>query len=89
MYASRSAIPGTKTGIGDDLYKQVCIYVFTKDELELYSGRNKSPVEWFEDIEILRYVEMNYPVHMVKVSSSSHAVDTPQDVEIVEELLLA
>jgi len=89
MYASRSAIPGTKTGIGDDLYKQVCIYVFTKEELELYSGRNKSPVEWFEDIEILRYVEMNYPVHMVKVSSSSHAVDTPQDVEIVEELLLA
>ena len=35
MYASRSAIPGTKTGIGDDLYKQVCIYVFTKKELEL------------------------------------------------------
>ena len=89
MYASRSPIPGTKTGVGDDLHKQVCIYVFTKDELELYSGRDKAPVEWYEDIEILRFIEMNYPVHMVKVSSSSHAVDTPEDVKIVEELMNA
>ena len=87
MYASRSAIPGTKTGIGDDLYKQVFIYVFTKKELELYSGRDKTPVEWYEDIEILRFIEMGYPVHMVKVSASSHAVDTPEDVIVVEELM--
>ena len=89
MYASRSPIPGTKTGIGDDLHKQVCIYVFTKQELQLYSSRKKAPIEWYEDIEILRFLEMNYPVHMVKVSSNSHAVDTPEDVKIVEELLLA
>lgn len=89
MYASRSAIPGTKSGIADDLHKQVCIYVFNKKELQLYSSRNKAPVEWYEDIEILRFLEMNYPVHMVKVSSNSHAVDTPEDVKIVEELLLA
>ena len=89
MYASRSTIPGTKTGVSDKLYKQVCIYVFNKHELEMFSGRDKTPVEWYEDIEILRFLEINYPVHMVRVSASSHAVDTPADVEIVEELMNA
>ena len=88
MYASRSTIPGTKTGIGDRLHKQVCIYVFNKRELEMFSSRDKTPVEWYEDIEILRFLEMNYPVHMVRVSASSHAVDTPEDIKTVEELML-
>jgi 3-deoxy-manno-octulosonate cytidylyltransferase (CMP-KDO synthetase) len=89
LYASRSLIPGTKTGVSDKLYKQVCIYVFTKPELDLFADSEKTANEWYEDIEILRFIEKNYPVYMTRVSSNSAAVDTEDDLKIVKELMNA
>jgi len=91
VYISRSGIPGTKDGYSKKLYKQVCIYAFTKDELDKfyqYGLKNgKSPLEWTEDIEILRFVELGIKVKMVEVYGNTHAVDIPEDVNIVEEIL--
>ena len=89
MYASRSAIPGTKAGISDVLYKQVCIYVFNKQELSMFSEGGKTPIEELEDVEIIRFIEKSYPVHMIRVSSSSVAVDTKDDLNKVRELISA
>jgi 3-deoxy-manno-octulosonate cytidylyltransferase (CMP-KDO synthetase) len=89
MYASRSPIPGTKAGISDVLYKQVCIYVFNKEEMIMFTDGGKTPIEELEDVEIIRFIEKSYPVHMVRVSSSSVAVDTQEDLEKVRELLNA
>lgn len=91
VYMSRSAIPGTKEGHSKKTYKQVCIYAFTKGELDrfyqygLKSG--KSPLEWTEDIEILRFVELGIKVKMVETFGTTQAVDIPQDVNKVLELL--
>lgn len=88
LYISRAAIPTDKRLSFSKAMKQVCIYAFPKDLLERYGERgSKTPLETIEDIEILRYLEMGIPVHMVEVSSSSIAVDYPQDIMRVEEAL--
>ena len=88
MYSSRSAIPGNKYGAGKNPKKQVCIYAFSKEELSKFGSREeKTPLEWSEDIEINRFLEMGMKVKMVEVEDVTHAVDIPEDVKIVEELL--
>lgn len=84
MYMSRSPIPITKTGQFEYAFKQVCIYAFSKKHLSFFAAHeNKTPVEKIEDIEILRFLENDIPVKMIKVTSSSLAIDVPEDVEKV------
>ena len=40
-----------------------------------------------EDIEILRFVDIGIPVRMVEVAPASVAVDAPEDISRVEQLL--
>jgi len=91
VYISRQAIPGTKDTKKSSIefYKQVCIYAFTKDELNAYRcyGR-KSTLENYEDIEIIRFLELNKNIRMVETDPGSLAVDTPEDIKIVEDRLL-
>ena len=85
LYMSRALIPGSKSMRYDyETYRQVCIYAFTRDELRAFKtfGR-KSRLEFIEDIEILRFLEMNIGIRMVEVSGSSLAVDVPEDVAMV------
>ena len=44
----------------------------------------KKPIE---DLEILRLLELGCEVKMIKVSSSSVAVDTPKDLEKVRAMI--
>lgn len=92
IYMSRLAIPGAKSSVisEDRIFKkQVCIYAFNKKELEAFGGMNKKAIyENFEDIEILRFFDLNIPIKMVETSGSSLAVDIIEDVKKVEEALL-
>ncbi len=87
VYMSRNAMPGYKDIQNAPLRykKQVCIYAFTREELKSFKdfGR-KSELEACEDIEILRYLEMNKQILMVETSGGSLAVDVPEDVAPVE-----
>lgn len=88
IYISRNPIPGTKFGNGDNPKKQVCIYAFNREHLKEFSKiGKKTPLEYQEDIEILRFIEMGYKVKMVMLDSESYAVDYPQDIDIVEKIL--
>jgi 3-deoxy-manno-octulosonate cytidylyltransferase (CMP-KDO synthetase) len=92
VYVSRLPIPGFK-GEKDApaRYKnQVCIYAFSKEDLRRYRefGR-KSKLEQCEDIEILRFFELDIPVMMVRTRPGSLAVDVPKDVKKVESALRA
>jgi 3-deoxy-manno-octulosonate cytidylyltransferase (CMP-KDO synthetase) len=51
------------------------------------SRTEKTPLEQSEDIEILRFLELGVGVHMTRLESSSHAVDVPDDVRRIEEIL--
>ena len=90
IYISRSPLPGIKDKLNkfDDFKKQVCIYGFNKEELKqfLNFGR-KSKLEKIEDIEILRFLELEKKILMFECKASTQAVDVPEDVIIVEGIL--
>lgn len=89
LYISRSPIPGNKSKKAAPSMKQVCIYAFSSVHLEFFASMNeKTPLENIEDIEILRFLEHDYSIKMVKVTEGSAAIDTPHDVAKVEKLLL-
>ena len=69
-------------------FKQVCIYAFNKRELnQFYMFGKKSTIERLEDIEILRFFELNIKIKMVKTTSGSLAVDQKDDIKKVENFL--
>ena len=89
IYISRSLVPGKKK-ISQKIqyHKQVCIYAFNKKQLKkFYSMKRKSETESFEDIEILRFFDLNEKIKMVKLNSNSVAVDEIADVKKAEKLL--
>ena len=88
LYITRAAVPTSKTLEFSKANKQVCIYAFTPESLKEYGvGTLKEANEEIEDIEILRLLEKGYKVSMVKVSDSSIAVDTPEDLDKVKKYL--
>ena len=90
LYASRVGIPSTKNMSYVFAYKQVCIYAFSKQALSDFANvSRKTVLEEVEDIEILRFLELGYNVQMVEVSDTSLAVDVPEDVDKVREILNA
>jgi 3-deoxy-manno-octulosonate cytidylyltransferase (CMP-KDO synthetase) len=92
LYMSRLAIPGIKDpSLGIPIYrKQVCIYAFNFQELEGFAlYKKKMYNEQYEDIEILRFLELGFKVKMIETSGASLAVDVPDDVFVVENALKA
>ena len=91
VYMSRNLLPGTKTKdfVPPHYYKQVCIYAFSKKELNDYAefGR-KGTLEFYEDIEILRFLDIGVNIRVIETKSVSLAVDVPEDVIKVEEEIL-
>lgn len=92
IYMSRLPIPGIKADTGEKpvYLKQVCIYAFNYDELKAFGEmRTKATFEKFEDIEILRFLELSIPVKMVYTGGNTLAVDVPEDVANVEKAILS
>ena len=90
LYMSRAAIPAYKDPAKRQAvyYKQVCIYAFTRKQLEAYvSVSGKAPCEQSEDIEILRFLDLGHEVRMIELPGDTLAVDAPGDVELVESAM--
>lgn len=87
IYLTRSAAPYPKGSIDYSYYKQVCVYGFTPEALEFYCNSPRGKVESIEDIEILRFIENGYKVQFIEVDSNTVAVDTPNDLDKVRNLM--
>lgn len=87
IYLTRSAAPYPKGSISFDYFKQVCVYGFTPEALRFYCSNPRGRVESIEDIEILRFIESGYQVQFIEVDSDTVAVDTPNDLEKVREIM--
>ncbi|WP_144645535.1 3-deoxy-manno-octulosonate cytidylyltransferase [Priestia megaterium] len=88
LYMSRYPVPFNKSTEKVKANKQVCVYGFTKKALSIFAASTKTRNEKYEDIEILRFLDLNYKVKMMEVNYDSIAVDVPEDVKKVEEFLL-
>ncbi len=90
VYISRQSLPGTKD-LDKKLIKfkkQVCIYGFNKSELIEYKNYGKKgSLEYLEDIEILRFLEIEKKIFMFECKKGSLAVDIPEDIEKIETYL--
>lgn len=87
LYMSRAPIPGNKKGSFSKAWRQVCIYAFPAKSLKAFNEVSKTTLENIEDIEILRFLELNYDVDMIQLSNQSIPVDLPEDIEKVEEYI--
>ena len=90
LYMSRKKIPGFKRDKDKPkkFYKQVCIYAFNRKQLlEFAKFGRKSKLEYSEDIEILRFLELGQKIRLVETQNSSLAVDVPEDVAKIEKAI--
>ena len=85
LYMSRAPIPANKKYDFQKGWRQVCAYSFPKKKLISFSKKQKkTKIEFFEDIEILRFLELGYKVKMIKMSNKSLSVDTENDIDKAE-----
>lgn len=90
VYMSRRSLPGFKDPKNAPVryMKQICIYGFSRDDLKAFAAfGHKSDLEKCEDIEILRFLELDKRILMYEAQAGSLAVDVPEDVPNVENAL--
>ena len=88
IYMSREPIPTSCKGTITPRTKQVCIIPFQHDFLLQYTAMQPTPLEIAESIDMLRVIENGLKVRMVPTEYSTRAVDTIEDLKLVEKLLL-
>ncbi|MDD2640675.1 MAG: 3-deoxy-manno-octulosonate cytidylyltransferase [Arcobacteraceae bacterium] len=87
MYMSRFPVPFSNSGLVQQFRQQIPVYGFTKDALSIFSNHKKTINEQYEDIELLRFLDLGYKIKMSETKVDSIAVDVPNDVKKVEMFL--
>lgn len=89
LYMSREPIPTLHLQDFNQIpaFKQVCVIPFSAAALQEFSQLDPTPLEVAESIDMMRFIEHGCKVKMVETSFSTHAVDNPADLKLVEELL--
>lgn len=88
IYASRAAVPATKDGQAA-AWRATGLYAMSAEELTAFAQRGRGALEAVEDVEILRWLEMGYPVRTVEVQGGGPAVDLPEHINLIEQALKA
>lgn len=87
IYMSRGIVPYPK-GTLDFTYKKfIGVECYNQNALEFYRNTEMGELERIEDIDHLRFIENNIPIHVTLVESDSLSVDTYKDLEKVKELI--
>jgi len=89
LYFSRSPIPAGEFDSAGSLpvFKQVCVIPFRRDFLREFAALPPTPLERAESIDMLRLLEHGFSVRLVETEVHTHAVDTPEDLRLVETLM--
>lgn len=89
LYFSRSAIPGNQQGtLPAQTHIHMGIYIYRQDILLKFGELPPSSLENLERLEQLRALQNGISIHTVEVEEHvTAAVDTPEDLERVRELL--
>lgn len=88
LYFSRSPIP--KIDFEEStakLLKQVCVIAFRRECLMEFARLAPTPLERAESIDMLRLLEHGRSVRLVETLVVTHAVDTSEDLLLVETLM--
>ena len=92
LYFSRAAIPATYflhhgAEQRTPVFKQVCVIPFRRESLGEFARLQPTPLEQAESIDMLRVLEHGGRVRLIETEVDTHAVDTPEDLRLVETLM--
>jgi len=87
MYFSREPIPTRSKNSNVIMGKQVCIIPFRRDFLIEYTKLLPTPYEEIESIDMMRVLENGKKIKMIPTIHETQAVDTEEDLKIVEALM--
>jgi 3-deoxy-manno-octulosonate cytidylyltransferase (CMP-KDO synthetase) len=86
---SRAAIPFDRDAQGfSDYLKHLGLYAYRRQTLEGFPALPPSRLEAVEKLEQLRFLENGIPVHVGITPWDTRGVDTEEDLQAVEQLLL-
>lgn len=89
LYFSRSPIPAIdfEDAGRPPVFKQVCVIGFRREFLRKFASLAPTPLERAESIDMLRILEHGGRVRLVETETDTHAVDTPEDLLLVEKMM--
>lgn len=88
LYFSREPIPSRKKGVLNvPMKKQVCIIPFTRDFLLEFNTMEPTSLEIIESVDMMRILENGMNVKMVPTKYHTKAVDTPEDLDKVVDMM--
>ena len=91
IYFSRSPIPYQRERHGElpQYFKHIGLYVYRSEFLRRYPDLMTGPLEEAERLEQLRALENGFRIRVVETDYESLGVDTPEDLERVNQLFTA
>lgn len=89
LYFSRNPIPAIdfESEGRTPVFKQVCVIPFRRKFLRKFAQLAPTPLERAESIDMLRALEYRLRVNLIETIAETHAVDTPDDLVLVENLM--
>jgi 3-deoxy-manno-octulosonate cytidylyltransferase (CMP-KDO synthetase) len=88
MYFSRAPIPAVDFPLAETpIFKQVCVIPFRREFLFDFARLTPTPLERAESIDMLRIIEHGGRIRLVETEVETHAVDTAEDLRLVELLM--
>ncbi|MBM7652578.1 3-deoxy-manno-octulosonate cytidylyltransferase [Neobacillus cucumis] len=87
LYFSRSAIPFNRAKKEHTYFKHLGIYLYPKEILKDFVNLPQSSLEEVEMLEQLRLLENGFDIKVVETNYEVVGVDTPEDIQKVEEIL--
>ena len=87
LYFSRSAIPFGRDDWSHPMYKHIGVYAYRHRFLKKFTGWAEGQLEQAEKLEMLRVLENDHDIRVVKTHGDSPEVDVQEDVSKIEQLL--
>ncbi|KAM7491834.1 hypothetical protein LguiA_034755 [Lonicera macranthoides] len=90
IYFSRGLIPHNKSGKANPQFPYLLhlgIQSYDTKFLKIYPELPPTPLQLEEDLEQLKVLENGYRMKVIKVEHDAHGVDTPEDVEKIENYM--
>lgn len=89
LYFSRAPIPFPRDGTTPRALQHVGLYAFHRAALEKFASLPPSEIERVESLEQLRWLAAGARIRVALIPEATIAVDTPEDVVLVEKALAA
>jgi len=85
IYFSRSMIPYDREEEFDGYKGHLGLYGFTRKSLKKFCTLPYAPLEHIEKLEQLRAISHGFKIAMTEVKTESFGIDTPEDLEKIED----